>query len=81
MVTHLTIILGLRRQIKDGVIRAVSAVVPWWLAKKIFWKSKKRNSGDDVFTNLSRRNSRSRIRQKDLLQNGKNINFEVENNN
>ena len=50
---------------KRSVFSAVTAFTPWWLAKKVFWKNSKKVNTDEKFNNMSRRNSKVKIKIKD----------------
>ena len=61
---------GILGHIRNIVFRAYTKVTPWWVARRVYWK--KERVGDEEFTTISRRNSKSKIRAKtkspDVLQ-------------
>ena len=44
---------------KDLIFRGLARLTPWWLARKHFWKKTNRGN-DELFVNVSRRNSKSK---------------------
>ena len=53
---------GILGRIRNIVFRAYTKVTPWWVARRVYWK--KERVGDEEFTTISRRNSKSKIRAK-----------------
>ena len=59
---------GILGHIKNFVFRAYTAVTPWWVARKVYWKKEK--VGDEVFYAIIRRNSKTKNRAKTKQQEG-----------